>query len=141
MSCTLVFTLGLSNFLKHVITMMSFLFSPKGDLVYSVFKENDFATNMYTGEWKNTDLAAVFTSAVREPSNGSIAFKDFAPYAPSNNVPASFISTPIIENGALRGVLVFQMPIARLNGIMQSTAGMGESGETYLVGMGPPDEK
>ncbi len=111
-----------------------FLFSPKGDLVYSVFKENDFATNMYTGEWKNTDLAAVFTSAVREPSNGSIAFKDFAPYAPSNNVPASFISTPIIENGALRGVLVFQMPIARLNGIMQSTAGMGESGETYLVG-------
>ena len=32
------------------------------------------------------------------------------------------------------GVLVFQMPIGRINDIMQQQEGMGESGETYIVG-------
>ena len=32
------------------------------------------------------------------------------------------------------GVLVFQMPIDRMNAVMQVTAGMGETGETYIVG-------
>jgi len=35
---------------------------------------------------------------------------------------------------SLAGVLVFQMPIARINGVMQSLAGMGETGETFIVG-------
>ena len=34
-----------------------FLFDPDGNLVYSVFKETDFATNMNTGPWANTGLA------------------------------------------------------------------------------------
>ncbi len=40
-----------------------FLFSMNGDLIYSVFKEADFATNMYSGEWKSTDLANVYKDA------------------------------------------------------------------------------
>ncbi|MEM1284403.1 MAG: hypothetical protein AAGH43_03375 [Pseudomonadota bacterium] len=32
------------------------------------------------------------------------------------------------------GVLAFQMPIDNLNAVMQSTIGLSESGETFLVG-------
>ena len=112
-----------------------FLFDLKGNVVYTVFKERDFATNMNTGPWKDTDLANVFHASMKSGKPGYISFFDFKPYAPSYNVPASFISTPITDkNGKLVGVLAFQMPISRLNDIMQKHAGMGKSGESYIVG-------
>ena len=112
-----------------------FLFDVAGNLVYSVFKENDFATNMSGGEWRDTDLARVFKDAVNSPAKGAVSFYDFKPYAPSANAPASFMATAIRdEQGRVAGVLAFQMPIGRINAIMQKHDGMGDSGETYLVG-------
>ena len=111
-----------------------FLISPRGDIVYSVFKELDYATNLNSGEWKDSDLGNVFRAASTNPAAGKVAFTDFAPYAPSYGAAASFIATPVVHNGKFLGVLAFQMPIARINAVMQSSAGMGESGETYLVG-------
>jgi methyl-accepting chemotaxis protein len=112
-----------------------FLFNPQGDLVYSVFKELDYATNLNTGKWKETDLGNAFRAARDNPTKGHQTFFDFKPYAPSFDVPASFISEPILnKSGKLAGVLVFQMPIVRINNIMNSQAGLGETGQTYLVG-------
>lgn len=111
-----------------------FLFNTAGDLVYSVFKELDYATNMNTGEWRDTDLANAFREGARSANVGKHSFFDFRPYKPSFDAPASFISRAIMENGQIVGVLVFQMPIGRLNGIMQNSEGMGETGETYVVG-------
>ena len=112
-----------------------FLFAPNGDLVYTVFKELDYATNLNTGEWKDSDLGNAFRAARDNPKADYQAFFDFKAYAPSHGAAASFISQPILDNdGKFAGVLVFQMPIARINGVMQVAAGMGESGETYIVG-------
>ncbi|MDO8840339.1 MAG: methyl-accepting chemotaxis protein [Parvibaculum sp.] len=111
-----------------------FLISRSGDIVYSTFKELDFGTNLKSGEWKTSDLAKVFNAASDNATSGKIVFTDFAPYAPSNGAAASFITTPVMRNGRFLGVLAFQMPIERINAVMQSSAGMGESGETYLVG-------
>ncbi len=112
-----------------------FLFDLRGNLVYSVFKELDYATNLNTGEWKDTDLGNAFRAALKSGQAGNKSFFDFRPYAPSYDAPASFMSTPVVNvNGRMEGVLVFQMPIGRINGIMQAAAGMGESGETYLIG-------
>lgn len=113
-----------------------FLFDPKGNLVYSVFKELDYATNLVSGKWSKTDLGKAFTAARDNPKQGTSNFFDFKAYAPSNGAPASFISLPLIDgNNQLQGVLVFQMPIGKLNELMQQKAGLGESGETYLVGV------
>ena len=112
-----------------------FLFSPNGDLVYTVFKELDYATNLNAGPWKDSDLGNAFRAAKNNAGSGAQHFFDFKPYAPSHGAAASFISQAILnEDGSLAGVLVFQMPIARINGVMQVAAGMGESGETYIVG-------
>ena len=110
-----------------------FLISTSGDVVYTVFKERDFASNVEHGAGKDTGLGEVFRKA-RAGSAGSVAFSDFASYAPSNGVPASFIATPIVRAGKVLGVLAFQMPIDRINHVMQAAAGMGASGETFLVG-------
>lgn len=111
-----------------------FLFDLNANLVYSVFKELDYATNMDTGDWRATDLANAFRVAVRATSFEDDYFFDFKPYKPSFDAPASFISKPVMENGQTIGVLVFQMPIGRLNGIMQKSEGMGKTGETFIIG-------
>jgi len=111
-----------------------FLFDLKGNLVYTVFKELDYATNVMDGKWAKTDLGKAFRAALKAKA-GEKAFFDFKPYAPSADAPASFISTPVMNNaGEIQGVLVFQMPIERLDKIMQQTAGLGATGESYLVG-------
>lgn len=124
---------------RHVLKQRDyydiFLFAPNGDLVYTVFKELDFATNLNTGEWKDSDLGHVFRAARDNPKADFQVFADFKPYAPSNGAAAAFIAQPILNpDGTLAGVLAFQMPIARINKVMQIAAGMGESGETYIVG-------
>jgi PAS domain S-box-containing protein len=111
-----------------------FLINTNGDLVYSVEKEPDFATNLQTGEWRRTGLDLVARGALDANPSPNRMFRDFEPYAPSKGTPASFVSTPIREGGKTIGVLAFQMPIEEINKIMQVTAGMGETGETYLVG-------
>ncbi len=112
-----------------------FLVNTKGDIIYSVFKELDYATNLNTGQWKDSDLSLVYRKVNKHSRHGYIAFTDFAPYAPSYGAPASFIATAIMgPHGQLIGTLIFQMPIDRINQIMQASGGMGESGETYLVG-------
>jgi methyl-accepting chemotaxis protein len=112
-----------------------FLFDPKGNLVYTVFKELDFATNFKSGAgpWAETGLGAVFRDAVSGPP-GSVHFRDFARYGPSHNAAASFISTPIFDGERLIGVLAFQMPIDRINLVMNGGSGLGATGETILLG-------
>lgn len=111
-----------------------FLFDADGNLVYSVFKEADYATNLNIGKWKDTDLGKAYRAA-RKQNRDEVSYFDFKPYEPSNGAPASFISTPIMnEAGRVSGVLVFQMPIGRINSIMQDSYGMGRTGETYIVG-------
>jgi methyl-accepting chemotaxis protein len=111
-----------------------FLFDMKGNLVYSVFKENDYATNLLNGQWKDSDLGNVYRSALQITQAGEVAFEDFAPYAPSHDAPASFIARPIFDKGEKIGVLAFQMPVDRLNGIFSNYEGFGETQNVFLVG-------
>ncbi len=110
-----------------------FLVDLDGNLVYSVFKEEDFATNLRNGEWKDTDLGKTFRETVNLQA-GEQVFYDFKSYKPSADAPASFIGQPIVVDGITRGALIFQMPIDRINQVVGNRSGLGESGEAVLVG-------
>ena len=108
-----------------------------GNLIYTDFKEKDFATNLKDGVYSDTGIANAYNKALKLSEN-KIAFEDFAPYEPSYNSSASFIATPIFINGIKEGVLIFQMPVDKINNIMNfdqkhEEAGLGKSGETYLI--------
>lgn len=112
-----------------------FLFNTSGDLIYTVFKELDYATNLQNGEYADTDLGAVFRAAMAAPEGSAFTFTDFRPYAPSHGAPASFIASPVFDDAGTRiGVIAFQMPIDVINTLMQQAAGLGETGEILLVG-------
>jgi len=42
-----------------------FLFDTDGNLVYSVYKELDYATNLNSGQWRDSDLGNAFRAAVQ----------------------------------------------------------------------------
>jgi len=117
-----------------------FLVEPdNGYIVYSVFKEIDFATSLKSGPYANSGIAEAFRAASQSSEPDFYYMTDFSPYTPSYEAPASFIATPIFEQNRKIGVLIFQMPIDRISHIMTNDekwqeAGLGRSGETYLVG-------
>ena len=125
----------LRSFLKARDYHDIFLFDQNGNLVYSVFKESDYATNLVSGKWAKSDLGNAFRDAHKNRADPTFkAFYDFKTFGASH-APASFISTPMYApNGGYIGVLAFQMPLDRLNHMMQETNGLGVTGETFLVG-------
>ncbi len=111
-----------------------YLFDPQGNLIYTVYKERDFATNILTGPWRDSPLAKAFRSARDTPRRGHVSFLDFAKYGPADAV-VSFVATPILDElGGLEGVLAFRVPVTAINEILNDPSGMGKTGETYLVG-------
>ncbi len=110
-----------------------------GRVVYSVFKELDFATSLKSGPYARSGIGRVFNEAVQSGDVAAVAFDDFRPYLPSYQDAASFIASPVFDGAKVAGVLIFQMPIDRINALMTQNqgwkdAGLGQSGETYLVG-------
>lgn len=111
-----------------------FLFDPEGNLIYSVAKEADYATNFVTGVLKDTGLGTAFQQAMTLGANETI-FVDLAPYAPSNGDVAGFVAAPILSvNGAVMGVYAIQISIDSISAVFGSNAGMGKSGVTMAVG-------
>jgi len=127
------------NFLDTFGYYDIFLTNTEGDIVYTVFKEVDYGTSLLDGPYSDTNFGEAFTAALDAGKGDFVYLVDFDPYAPSYNAPAAFIASPIFDEGEKIGVLLFQMPVDRINDIMTNRqawtqVGLGDSGETYLVG-------
>ena len=89
-----------------------------GNIIYTVYKEVDFGTSLTEGPYKNSNIAKVFHEANNTNDKDFVKLVDFEPYHPSYNAPASFIASPIFNGNEKIGVLIFQMPIKKINDIM-----------------------
>jgi hypothetical protein len=130
----------LKNFLEKFGYYDIFLIdSETGEMLYSVFKEVDFATNLLTGIYSNTNFGRVVKEAIESTDNKFVKLIDFEPYDPSYKAPASFIACPIYDGDVKIGILVFQMPINKINQILTGdnnwkADGLGKTGETTIIG-------
>ena len=86
-----------------------FLVDTKGRVVYSVYKELDFATNLLTGPYANSGLGEAFRQSLTLNNPLDYVLIDYAQYTPSYKAPASFISSPIFHDGARVGSLIYQI--------------------------------
>lgn len=111
-----------------------FLIEPEfGNVVYSVYKEIDFATSVFNGPHRDSGLAKIARKALHAKP-GQVVLEDFSFYLPSFNAAALFMGVPIFVDEELRGALVFQLSAAQINSIMSSHDGLGETGESVLLG-------
>ncbi len=128
----------LNDFIQRFGFYDLFLVAPSGRVVYTVFKELDFATHLLTGPYRDSSLARSFNRALKLPA-GQVVIEDYAPYLPSYDTPAGFLATPIYHDATLTGVLIVQLPVDPINRIMTAEqqwqeTGLGETGETVLIG-------
>ncbi|HZB13203.1 MAG TPA: GAF domain-containing protein [Chryseolinea sp.] len=130
----------LRNFLEKFGYYDIFLIdADTGDMIYSVFKEVDFATNLLNGLYSGTNFGKVVKEAVASTDRNFVKLIDFEPYDPSYHAPASFIASVVYDGNEKIGILVFQMPINKINQILTGNNkwredGLGETGETFIVG-------
>ncbi|SHF08779.1 methyl-accepting chemotaxis protein [Marinitoga hydrogenitolerans DSM 16785] len=110
-----------------------FLISTDGDIVYTYYKERDFADNVFSDNLKDSNLTSLI-NILKEKNNNSVQYVDYKPYAPSNGTPASFVGKALYDNGKIIGYFVIQLPIDKIDSILQEKTGLGKTGETYLVG-------
>lgn len=110
-----------------------FLVNAEGRVVYSVFKETDFATSLRNGPWAQSNLARAFESSSKLEA-GEVHVEDFELYTPSYESPAAFTSTPIFKNGKFIGSLIVQIPFEKIAAIVGSRDGLGAKGEVLLMG-------
>jgi methyl-accepting chemotaxis protein len=109
-----------------------FVMDPQGRCIWTVTKEPDLGENLVTGELKESGLALAFKTA---RDKKGLAFDDFRPYAPSKGALACFIANAIYKpDGSVRAVIALQLAETGHNKIVQVRAGLGETGESFLVG-------
>ncbi|MBE9569633.1 MAG: response regulator [Proteobacteria bacterium] len=107
-----------------------------GDVLITVKKGTDWDTNLISGIYSDTNLAKCFKNA----KNG-ISLVDFKEYPPLGR-PAAFIGAPMIRHEERRGfkpkerigVLIIRIPVNQINAIMMRKDGLGDTGETCLIG-------
>ncbi|WP_029898796.1 methyl-accepting chemotaxis protein [Desulfohalovibrio reitneri] len=104
-----------------------FLINEKGRVLFTSVLESDVGADLANGPLSGSGLATAWREATRK----DMAFVDFSPYAPSNGEPAAFIAAPLRGGD---GVVALQASLGRINELMRLREGMGETGETYLVG-------
>lgn len=126
------------NFFKRFSQYDIFLVDPEsGFIIYTVFKEVDFGTNLLTGPYKDTNIARVFKKSLEITDKAKPLFIDFAFYDPSYAEPAAFIAIPIFDEQTRVAVLIFQVPDDAINNIMikeWQESGLGKTGQSYIVG-------
>ena len=113
-----------------------YLVRPDGMVVYNYGKGADFATSLLTGSYRDTHLADLFRELRTSTNTNEVRFTDFVLYGPSGGMPVSFVGTPVIEDGVNVGVLIYRVPLPRIDEILLSQTGvlMGDTGQVYLVG-------
>jgi len=108
-----------------------FICAPHGHVMYTTAKERDLGTNLGVGPYRKSGLSALWSSVVNQKRT---IFEDFSQYSPIGK-PAAFIGAPFMnENGKVVALIALQIDPKRIDEIMQEKTGMGQTGETYLVG-------
>lgn len=111
-----------------------FFINLQGDIIFTAAKESDLGSNIALSGLNQTSLGDAFQSS-QQNSLTAISVSDFKPYPPSNDEPAAFMMTKLSDlTGKHIGYIALQFPLNKVNEIMQQRDGMGDTGETYLVG-------
>ena len=107
-----------------------YFFDPDGYCYYSVKKEQEYLKNILTGDLKDTSLGRLIRQ-VKDTKR--VTMMDYEQYAPANK-PLAFIGGPIMERGQLVSMIAIRVTNDDIQALVDQRAGLGESGETFLVG-------
>ena len=135
-----------NDYFREIVKRFEFedalLLDTRGNVVYSAYKGVDLGSNVLTGPFRESALGNAYQKALASNAVDYVGVTDFGDYQPADE-PTAWLVSPVGPQGRVEGVLALQFPISKINRLMTmdkkwETAGMGKTGETFLVG---PDEE
>ena len=108
-----------------------YLISRSGFVFHTANHGLDRHTNLFTGPYKNTNLAQLAARVLKTKSYG---MADFENYIPAHNAPAAFMAQPVVVNGEVKFIVAVQLSIDQIDAVAQERTGLGQTGEIYFVG-------
>lgn len=103
-------------------------------VVYSYAKEIDFGASLRDGPFAGSNLAEAVREVIGQRERAGYAFARYEKYLPSLGDPACFVASGMYDGEKLAAIAVIQLPVDGVNRVMQTRSGLGQTGETYLVG-------
>lgn len=131
-----------NDYFREIVTRFQFedalLLDTRGNVVYSAYKGVDLGTNILTGPYRENELRDAYEKAMASNAVDYVGVTDFGDYQPADE-PTAWMLSPVGPQGRIEGVLALQFPISKINNLMTlgkqwEAAGMGRTGETFLVG-------
>lgn len=109
-----------------------FLIDLEGNVIYSVARESDLGSNLFSGVLQYT----VFSKTVKTSLNtGQTLLSDLEFYGPSDNQLAGFIITPVLDEfGHKIGILALHLHVDRIFSIINNKNQQGKALQHYIVG-------
>jgi len=124
----------ITAFAKRGSYLDIYMIDMDGNIVYSVAKQDDFATNLLSGPYDDSALAKAFATVRVAFPGASATFSDFAPYAPTAWSPAGFAVMPVFDDDTFLGAVAVMVTEEPIDQIVGFTAGLGRTGVAYFVG-------
>lgn len=106
------------------------LIDTAGNIIFTLRGEQNLGTSLLSDTNRNTPLTKSFDLTLKSLQTHLSAFTR---YAPSGNLPAAFLTTPIQQDGKLIGVIALQMDVRKLESVTADRTGLGRTGETVLA--------
>ncbi len=104
----------------------------QGRVLFSLGSGDDHGTSLQHGPYNGSGLAKAWRNVMS--SNSSVII-DFEPYEPADYKEMAFLGHPVRNKlGRTIGVLALRFDADLISKIVESRKGMGETGESYLVG-------
>ena len=131
-----------NDFFREIVKRFEFedalLLDTRGNVVYSAYKGVDLGTNILTGPYREGELDKVYEKALSSNAVDYVGITDFGDYQPADE-PTAWMVSPVGQGGRVEGALALQFPVSKINRLMTfdkqwEAAGMGKTGETFLVG-------
>jgi methyl-accepting chemotaxis protein len=111
-----------------------YLIANTGNMVYSVTRGSDLGKNLQSGKLADSSLNDAF-GRLDQAGDEAVVIGDFSAYAPAGGARAAFmIGRMKNETGSVVGSVAIRIPADQINDIIQQRSGMGQTGESYLVG-------
>ncbi|QMV16738.1 methyl-accepting chemotaxis protein [Vibrio spartinae] len=124
------------NLLKYVDVLgyrdLLLLSADKGHIIYSVKKGEELGSNVKKNFDEKNPVSVLWRKVL---DTKGVTFQDFTPYSYRDNSPRFFVGAPVFNlRGDTIAVVILELSGGVINDIMSQRSGLGETGETYLVG-------
>ncbi len=117
-----------------------YLFDANGNMLYSVYKRDDFAKTAMTAMDEtavDNSLFQLVTQVLSEAQTETVFSTGFSEYAAAAGALSAFVAVAVTNAGGnISGVLAYRIETGALSQIMARSVGLGAQGESYVLNSG-----